>query len=115
MFERIKNWLIRKLGGVPRDTYENAVEIANRHQHEVEGLKLEQQQMHIVPLYVRIEKSSILGRFQITPENLQKRMTDKIAEYLTAYSFITVEEDDRAITGKLEIVERRRPYGGHNS
>ena len=115
MFEKLRNWLIRKLGGVPRDTYENVVEIANRHQHEVEGLKLNQQQMHIIPLYVRIEKNAILGRYQMTPENVQRTITDKIAEYLTACSFITITEDERGIFGKLEIVDRRQPYGGNHS
>ena len=75
MLERIRNWLIRKLGGVSKDTYENVVEIANRYQHEAhryqyeaQEFKIKQQQMNIVPLYVRLEKNSIRGRYLITPE-----------------------------------------------
>ena len=70
MFERIRNWLIRKLGGVPRDTYEKAVEIANRHQHGL--LKLQQEQRRIIPVFARVDTYRLQGGY---PRLYRKRVS----------------------------------------
>lgn len=114
MFEKLRNWLIRKLGGVPRDTYENAVEIANRHQHEVEGLKLEQRRMNIVPVFARIKTDRLQGR-SVPPDYVERELARMISNQLFAYNFLSIENRDGETTAMIEVVDRRQPYGGHNS
>ena len=114
MFEKLRNWLIRKLGGVPRDTYENAVEIANRHQHEVEGLKLKHRRMNIDPIFVRIKTDRLQGR-SVPLDYVERELPRMISNQLFACNFLSFESRDGETTAMIELVDRRRSYGEHNS
>ena len=113
MLERIRNWLIRKLGGVPRDTYENVVEIANRHQHGL--LKLQQEQRRIIPVFARVDTYRLQGRPEATPDYIERELVRLISEQLFSSNLVSLENEERAIKARIDVVDRRRPYGGHNS
>lgn len=114
MFDKFRNWLIRKLGGVPRDTYENVVEIANRHQHEVKWLELKQKRMNIVPVFARVNTNRLQGR-SVPPDYAERELARMIANQLFSCGFLSFKNGDGEITAMIEVVDRRQPYGGHNS
>lgn len=112
MFERIKNWLIRKLGGVPRDAFDEAVDIASK--ARCECVKLISEQRKTVPVFARVNTDRLQGR-SVPPYYVEMELARMISNQLFACNFLSFESRDGETTAMIEVVDRRQPYGGHNS
>lgn len=112
MFEKLRNWLIRKLGGVPRDTFYEAVDIAS--ETRCECVRLISEQRKTVPVFARVNTDRLQGR-SVPPDYAERKLARMIANQLFSCNFLSFENGDGEITAMIEVVDRRQPYGGHNS
>ena len=113
---RFKNWLIWKMGCVPKERHDEVLEEMATYRAtvlKVAEFDLQQQRMKILPVFARINLNQLQGRPEATPEYIERELERLIFEQIC--TFITYKNDGSYLTAQIDVVDRREPYGKNNS